>query len=124
MKATPAPISVTDFCQAMIADRIIVNRDYQRDDRVWSSYVRSYFIESILLEYPIPKIYLYVKYNIQTKVSTKEIVDGQQRSQALRAFYENKLRLSTRLEIEELRGKRYKDLPEALQGAFLSYSLS
>lgn len=124
MKATAAPISVLDYCQAMLNNKIIVNRDYQRDDKVWSSYVRSYFIESILLEYPIPKIYLYVKYDLKTKTSVKEIVDGQQRSQALRAFYENELRLSRRLETSELQGKKYKDLSEELQSVFLSYSLS
>ncbi|WP_275783060.1 DUF262 domain-containing protein [Pararhizobium gei] len=124
MKATLSPTSVADFCQDLIANKITVNRDYQRDDRVWSSYVKSYFVESILLEYPIPKIFLYVRYNLKTRTSTKEIVDGQQRSQALRLFYENKMRISTKVETEELRGKRYKDLDDRLQGVFLSYSLA
>ncbi len=124
MKATLSPTSVADFCQDLVANKITVNRDYQRDDRIWSPYIRSYFIESILLEYPIPKIFLYVRYNLKTRTSTKEIVDGQQRSQALRLFYENKMRISTKIETQELRGKRYRDLDETLQGRFLSYSLA
>ncbi|MEH6718259.1 MAG: DUF262 domain-containing protein [Aurantimonas endophytica] len=124
MKAILSPTSIADFCQALIAKKIVVNRDYQRDDRIWSPYIRSYFIESILLEFPIPKIFLFVRYDLRTRTSIKEIVDGQQRSQALRAFYENRMRLSTRIETQEFQGKRYKDLDEEFQGKFLSYSLA
>ena len=123
MKAESAPLSVADYCSQLIAGKITVNRDYQRDDRIWSPYIRSYFIESILLEYPIPKLFLYVRFNLTTKLSSKEIVDGQQRSQALRLFYENRMQISSRVDTEEIRGKKYRDLSPDMQGKFLAYSL-
>ena len=123
MKAEPAPMSVADYCERLIDERITVNRDYQREDKIWSPYIRSYFIESILLEYPIPKLFLYVTYDLGTRQSKKEIVDGQQRSQALRMFYENRAIISNKVGTEELRGKKYRDLDDDMRRRFLSYSL-
>ena len=123
MKANAAPISVADYCLAQIAGTIKVNRDYQREENVWSSYMKSYFIESILLGYPIPKLFLYVNYDLHTRKSIKEIVDGQQRSAALRQFYENNLQVSVKIETKEFHGKKYRHLSEQHQQLFLSYSL-
>ncbi|MGX5800896.1 DUF262 domain-containing protein [Bradyrhizobium sp. Arg314] len=124
MKANASPMSVADYCEGMEKDRIVVNHDYQREEGVWTPYARSYFIESVLLGYPIPKIFLYTKFDLKTKRSIKEIVDGQQRSHALLLFYRNKTRLSKNIPTTQLREKRYRDLSEDEQEAFLSYSLS
>ncbi|MFC4518815.1 DUF262 domain-containing protein [Cupriavidus pinatubonensis] len=123
MKANASPMSVADYCLALQEKKIIVNSDYQRKDGLWTSAARSFFIESILLEYPIPKIFVYAKLDLKTRGVIKEIVDGQQRSQALTLFYENKLALSKNLETEELRGLRYNKLSEEWQTKFLSYQL-
>lgn len=117
-------MSVADFCKGLLQGDVKVNHDYQREENVWNSYMKSYFIESILLGYPIPKIFLYVNYDLKTKSSLKEIVDGQQRSLALRQFFENKLKISTRIDTEAFRGKLYRQLEPAEQQTFLSYSLS
>jgi hypothetical protein len=123
MRAVYSPMSVGDYCKALNDDLIIVNDEYQRNTGIWASYARSYFIESILLEYPIPKIFLYSKVDLKTRQSVKEIVDGQQRSHALQNFYNKKFKLSAKIETEELRGKNYNQLSEEFQSSFLSYSL-
>lgn len=123
MRAIYAPMSVGDYCNDLNDSKIIVNDEYQRNAGVWSSFARSFFIESILLEYPIPKIFLYSKVDLRTRQSVKEIVDGQQRSHALQQFYNKKFRLSSKLETEELRGKNYNQISEDYQGIFLGYSL-
>ncbi len=123
MKANAAPMSVADYCHDLNNKKIVVNDKYQRKEGLWSSQAKSFFIESILLEYPIPKIYLYANTDLKSRQTTKEIVDGQQRSQSLSAFFNNKLRLSIKLETEELRGLKYNQLPEQWQSRFLSYSL-
>ncbi|MCP1911514.1 uncharacterized protein with ParB-like and HNH nuclease domain [Bradyrhizobium elkanii] len=104
MKANPSPMSVTDYCQAFKAKKIVVNEEYQRKEGLWNNSARSFFIESILLEYPIPKLFLYAKLDLKTRETIKEIVDGQQRSQALVAFFENKLPLAKTIDTKELRG--------------------
>lgn len=123
MRANPSPMSVADYCQSLNSGAIVVNNDYQRAEGIWSGQARSFFVESILLEYPIPKLYLHAKLDLLTRQTIKEIVDGQQRSQALRAFFNNKLRLSTKIETDELRGKRYSQIDGEWQTKFLSYSL-
>jgi hypothetical protein len=116
-------MSVGDYCKGLNDGTIIVNDEYQRNAGVWASQARSFFIESILLEYPIPKIFLYARVDLATRQTVKEIVDGQQRSHALQNFYNRKYRLSSKLETEELRGRNYNQLSEEMQSTFLSYSL-
>lgn len=116
-------MSVADYCKAMKEKTIVVNQDYQRNDGLWKTPARSFFIESILLEYPIPKIFVYAKLDLKTRGVIKEIVDGQQRSQALMLFYENKLALSKNIETEELRGMKYNRLSDEWQTKFLAYQL-
>lgn len=123
MKANSAPMAVADYCNALQENKIIVNSNYQRKDGLWNAPARSFFIESILLEYPIPKMFLYAKLDLKTRGTIKEIVDGQQRTQALMMFFENKLTLSKNLETEELRGMKYNKLSEEWQTLFLSYQL-
>lgn len=123
MKANSSPMSVADYCQDYNNRKIIVNDEYQRKEGLWKAQARSYFIESILLEYPIPKLYLYARLDLKSRQTIKEIVDGQQRSQALAAFFNNKQRLTQNIETEELRGRRYSQLSEEWQAKFLSYSL-
>ena len=124
MRSVSTSYTVADYCNAMTSREIVVNRDYQRSDKVWPPAARSYLIESILLDYPVPKLFLYPKTDLKSKKTIKEIVDGQQRSQAILDFYNNKLRISARSRFSEAKGKLYHQLNEELQGNFLSYSLS
>ena len=123
MLAVYSPMSVGDYCKALNDDLITVNDDYQRNSGIWGPYARSFFIESILLEYPIPKILLYSKVDLRARTTVKEIVDGQQRSHTLQNFYNKKFKLSTNIEAEDLKGKNYNQLSEEYQSRFISYSL-
>lgn len=123
MLAVYSPMSVGDYCKALNDQLISVNDEYQRNAGIWASYARSFFIESILLEYPIPKIFLYSKVDLRTRSTVKEIVDGQQRSHTLQNFYNRKFRLSSKIDTEDLRGKNYNQLSEEYQSRFISYSL-
>jgi len=124
MKSLSTSYTVADYCNDMNSHEIVVNRDYQRSDKVWPPVARSYLIESILLDYPIPKLFLYPITDLKSKKTIKEIVDGQQRSQAIVDFYNNILRISVKSTYLEARGKLYQQLDEELQSNFLSYSLS
>jgi len=123
MRANAAPMSVADYCHDFNNKKIIVNDEYQRNVGLWTSQAKSFFIESILLEYPIPKIYLHTRIDLKSRQQVKEVVDGQQRTQALVSFFNNKQRLTSNIDTEELRGLRYNQLPDEWQSRFLSYSL-
>jgi hypothetical protein len=124
MRTEPSNMPVADYCNAMNAGIIRVNRDYQRSDKVWPPAARSYLIETILLNFPIPKFSLHQVTDLRSKKSVKEIVDGQQRSQAMLDFFNNRLRLSRTLELSGAAGQTYEELDEELQQRFLSYSLT
>src|SRR5689334_10820545 len=123
MQIIPTNITVADYCADLATDTIIVNRDYQRSNQVWPPAAQSFLIESILLGFPVPKL---THYQITDRVSRntyREIVDGQQRTEAIKAFYDNRLRLSRTLDYAEAQGRTYDELPEELQDRFLSYPL-
>ena len=61
--------------------------------------------------------------NVATKKSVREVVNGQQRLRAILDFAENKLVLSKRAS-EFVGVKRYSDLSEQQQEAFLSYPIA
>lgn len=121
MKVNSTNFTVAEYCQQM-TDRIItVNRNYQRSNAIWPAAARSFLIDSMLCGFPIPKLSLYQKTDLKTRRTVKEIVDGQQRSQAILDFFNDDLRISTK---GEHLGLTYSKLDEAQQQEFLSYSLS
>lgn len=121
MQVTPSNYTIADYCRQMNADDIIVNRDYQRSDKVWPTTARSYLIDTILMGFPVPKLSLYQKTDLKSRKTLKEIVDGQQRSQAILSFYKDEYSISTK---GEFFGKRFSQLSEELQVKFLDYQLS
>lgn len=83
--------------------------DYQR--RItWDNKKRSKLIESLIINIPIPPIFLY-----EYDYDKYEVMDGLQRLTAIIDFYDNKYKLSGLEEWKELDGKKYKDLPEKIR---------
>lgn len=115
---------IVDYCRDMERGEIIVNREYQRSTKIWPIAAQSYLIESILLGYPIPKLTLRQVTDIKTRESFREIVDGQQRSEAIRDFFNDRLRLSDKVDTEDFRGRLLSELDDAYQGRFLNYGLA
>ncbi len=83
--------------------------EYQRR-LVWDDSKRSLFIESLLLNVPIPPVFLY-----EWDLSRYEVMDGQQRLNSIVDFYENGFPLKSLEKWQELNGLRYRELPETLQ---------
>ena len=83
--------------------------EYQRR-LVWDVKKRSAFIESLLLNIPIPTLFLY-----ERELSRYEVMDGQQRIAAVQDFYSNTYALSGLEKWPELNGLRHKDLPDVLK---------
>lgn len=124
MEIVSTNYTIADYAHAVKRNEIQVNRDYQRSDKVWPASARSFLIETMILNYPLPKLYLFQRVDIKSRVTFKEIVDGQQRTRAIVDFFNDKLRLSRTLETPALRNATYSRLPEELQERFLNYSLS
>ena len=109
----------------MDSKRLVINRDYQRSDRVWPTPARAYLIDTILRGYPIPKIYLRTKIDSATRRSYWELVDGQQRLEAIRAYANDEFPLGNRPEsYQEFAGLKYSGLDEEGKQKFLQYPLA
>jgi Protein of unknown function DUF262 len=124
MQIIPTNMTVVDYCKAMQRGEITVNREYQRSDKVWPDVARSFLIETILMNYPIPKLFLYQITDVKSRQTLKEVVDGQQRSMAILDFFLGKLRLSPTLELPGAGGNVYEQLSDDHKAAFLNYGLS
>ncbi|HLP52291.1 MAG TPA: DUF262 domain-containing protein [Chitinophagales bacterium] len=85
------------------------NPEYQRRKR-WDDSRKSKLIESIIMNVPIPPIFLYeVEYN------SYEVMDGLQRLTAIDDFYKDKFILSDLQYWKELNGKKYSTLPDQVK---------
>ena len=116
-------LPVADYCNAHGRQEVLVDKNYQRNARVWPERAQSYLIETILLGFPMPKLALHQQTDLKSRRSLKYVVDGQQRTNAIVDFFNGKLRLSNSLELEAARGKTFDSLTQDLQEAFLSYPL-
>jgi len=93
--------------------------DYQRE-LVWPEKKQARFIESILLNLPIP--YLFVADNVEAG-GRLEIVDGSQRIRTLVRYVENQLKLADLELLPALNGFFFSDLPPERQRRFLRKTL-
>ncbi|QFT62723.1 hypothetical protein FIU91_07265 [Roseivivax sp. THAF30] len=100
---------------------LIVNTEYQRGSGIWPKGPSSYFIDTILENFPFPKIYMYEFINRDDRTVRREIVDGQQRISAIRRFYNNEFALGAET---SRAGQKFDDLNEEDQHRFLAYTVS
>ena len=110
MQVTTTSYTIAEYCQQMKERKIVVNREYQRSPKVWPLSARSYLIDTVLTGFPMPKICLYEKTDLKTRITTKEIVDGQQRSETILSYYNDGFRVTTANSPYE--GRKYSSLQE------------
>jgi 5-methylcytosine-specific restriction endonuclease McrA len=139
MKATPDTKTVDALLQWRKANMLTSNPEYQRGE-VWTLPQKKRLIDSVLRGYHIPLIYLH---HIKTEVAGAkredfEIIDGQQRINALYEFREGAFKLfDPAKDAEEARfpsfieeqpcpwgSKTFDELDDELQQEFLATELS
>jgi uncharacterized protein with ParB-like and HNH nuclease domain len=96
---------------------IKLDPEYQRRHR-WSEDISSGLIESLILNIPIPLIYISQDVDVDEEVSSEEarysVIDGQQRLTAISNYLQNEFPLTGLSVLEDLNGSYYKDLPPFL----------
>lgn len=98
---------IRDFVQK---DRWINTKpEYQRR-LVWDKKKKSRLIESLLMNIPVPPVFLF-----EQDLSRYEVMDGQQRLNSILEFYANELKLTGLEHWKILNGCRYGDLPPLIQ---------
>lgn len=113
---------ISDLFNDMKSGILTINREYQRSPGLWPNNARSYFIDTILNDFPFPKVVLWQTVDLRTKQTKSEIIDGQQRLTTIRDFINNKFKLSSVSKC--FSGFFFEDLPQEKQQDFLSYEVS
>lgn len=112
IEISDTPFSVFEYLRQLDKGKITIQPDFQRH-QVWKRQQKSRFIESILLNFPLPPIYLN-----ETKDSNYIVIDGLQRTTALHEFYNGAFALSDLDALPKFNTYFFNDLPESLQSKF------
>lgn len=138
MKAKSETMSVNDLVELHKEQMLKANPEYQRGI-VWNSTQKKKLIDSVLRGYPLPRIYLHhVSKNVAgMKSEGLEVIDGQQRINALSEFAQGAFKLFDPLEDAAVAKfpsfiqkqpcpwarKNFEALSEELQKRFLQASI-
>lgn len=112
---------VADFIEWYEQRRLELNPNFQRGS-VWTPPAKSFLIDTILRQLPIPKVFLRTRIDVATRNSIREVVDGQQRLRAILDFANDRFVLSKRA--GEYAGMKYSDLADEDKEKFLGYSIA
>lgn len=104
----------------MIDKREAINLrpEYQRRLR-WTNTQKSKLVESLLLNIPVPPVFFY-----ETDAARYEVMDGQQRLNTIREFFEGDFRLSGLQVLEPLNGLTYSKCPPRVKRTLDRASIS
>lgn len=100
-------------------DLLVLDPPYQRRS-VWSQSYKDSFVETVLLGYPAPAIFLYEE--IETSGRARyNVVDGKQRLVTLFEFAGNVFAVSEKCPMTSARGRYFRDLTDDVKRAFWGY---
>lgn len=95
-----------------------IRPEYQRRLR-WTTIQKSRLIESLLLNIPVPSVFLY-----ETSEARYEVMDGQQRLNAIKEYLEGDFALTGMQALAPLNGIRYSKAPPRIKRALDRASVS
>jgi uncharacterized protein with ParB-like and HNH nuclease domain len=124
-------ITIASFWENFLLNKYDFDPPYQRKS-VWTEEKQSFFIDSILRNFPIPPVFLQQKIDNATGKTRYELIDGKQRLTAIVKFIKGEIACSSELadegnEGDEIAGKYFADFdaPELAdyKSHFWRYSL-
>lgn len=109
LKRDSNSINIASFWEGFSLGKFNFDPPYQRDS-VWDEEKKSFFIDSILRNYPIPPIFLHQKIDDGNGKITFEVVDGKQRLSAIVDFIKGFIPSASEEDDDELTGVYFDDL--------------
>lgn len=117
VKTQHAEYDLETLIKRIKSKTIKLDPDYQRRHR-WNNETSSRLIESIILNIPIPVIFISQDVDVDDEISEAgsryTVIDGQQRLTAIFEFMTNMMALEGLETLRELNGAYHKDLPPFL----------
>ena len=114
--------TAVDFLGWRDSETLEISPRFQRRE-VWSRAAQSYLIDTLIIGFPVPPIYMRIVNKAGEDGTSKfirEVVDGQQRITALLDFIGGAYPLSRNIESEYV-GHYFEDLPQSLQDSVRYY---
>lgn len=104
-------------------DRLDLAPPYQRRS-VWNQAFKDDFIDTVLLDYPAPSIFLFEEISSEFGFANYHVVDGKQRLTTIFEFLENKFPVSEKATTSAYRGKYFEDINVDNRTKIWQYELS
>ena len=114
--------SIAWFWDLYRRDLLELDPPYQRRS-VWTQRYRDYFIDTILLNYPAPEVFLFEDIDADG-ITNYSVVDGKQRLSTIFDFLSNRFSVSDIASISRLRGLYFADFDPDSRRKFYSYQFS
>lgn len=111
---------IRDFVDWDKENKLVIQPDFQRK-AVWNKTSKIMLIDTILKDYPIPKIFIQ-NASEDTGRTVRKIIDGQQRITAILEFTKNEFKLDEPYNGEYL-GLSFIELPSDVQKKILRYAI-
>jgi hypothetical protein len=111
--------SVADFLEWRNGNLLDLSPDFQRR-AVWTEKAKSFLIDTLIREKPIPKLIL--SQELRSGRNVRVVVDGQQRLRAIFEFVDGAFAVS-RAHNPEIAGVYFDSLPHDVQKSLLKYEL-
>jgi hypothetical protein len=114
--------TVNDFLSWNRRDELLLQPKFQRR-LVWQKKARSFLLDTIVRSFPVPPVYIREILDTNKRKTIREVVDGQQRLQAILDFLDDELVILNNHN-EEIGGTKFSELPESIKRHVLNYPFS
>jgi hypothetical protein len=121
-KPNRAAYTASEFLDWAETQALVLTPKFQRRG-VWQEAAKSFFIDTLLREMPVPPIYIRLTQSTQKNRVVREVIDGQQRLTALIQFMRGEFALSKNL-VAPWRGKTFSHLSAEERKQIEDYSFS
>lgn len=92
--------------------------EYQRKSNVWSEDKKSFLIDSILKNYPMPPIFMRPNVDNSTGKTKYDIVDGKQRLESIISFIKNDIPITSYFYEDDIFDNGNNEIEKELSGKF------
>ncbi|MBP5402245.1 MAG: DUF262 domain-containing protein [Treponema sp.] len=111
----PTVWTISEFYDNYQTNKLKFEVGYQRESDIWDIDAKSYLIDSIMKNYPIPSIFLNPDVGNDGR-TVYYVIDGKQRLQTIIGFIENKIPLPLFFANEEIFDKETEQLADQMAG--------
>lgn len=112
---------IKDFIDWYEHQSLILSPKFQRNN-VWNTQAKSYLIDTILRGLPIPPIFMKEYIDRATRKTIREVIDGQQRLNAIIGFYQNDFKI-LKSHNKDYANLSYSELDDDSQIDFLGFNI-